>query len=84
MNYLMIASMDCTQNTSSPLLLGTWFWDPVEPEAPRVLAMCTHNADKSASSTRYAAHDLIKNVSAYLTLWELDRRSLNTRLTEKF
>lgn len=39
MNYLMIASMDCTQNTSNPPLLGTWFWDPVEPEAPRVLAI---------------------------------------------
>lgn len=38
--------------------------DPVEPEATRVLAMCTHNADKSVSSTRYVAHDLLKNVSA--------------------
>lgn len=62
--YLMVASMDCTQNTSNPPLLGTWFWDPVEPEATRVLAMCTHNADKSVSSTRYVAHDLLKNVSA--------------------
>lgn len=62
--YLMVASMDCTQNTSNPSLLGTWFWDPVEPEATRVLAMCTHNADKSVSSTRYVAHDLLKNVSA--------------------
>jgi hypothetical protein len=30
--------MDCTQNTSNPPLLGTWFW-AVEPEAPRVLAI---------------------------------------------
>lgn len=36
----------------------------MEPEATRVLAMCTHNADKSVSSTRYVAHDLLKNVSA--------------------
>lgn len=62
--YLMVASMDCTQNISNPALLGTWFWDPVEPEATRVLAMCTHNTDKSVSSTRYVAHDLLKNVSA--------------------
>lgn len=62
--YLMVASMDCTQNTSNPPLLGTWFWDPVEPEATRVLAMCTHNADKSVSSTRYVVHDLLKSVSA--------------------
>lgn len=64
MGYLMIASMDCTQNTSNSSLLGTWFWDPSESEATRVLAMCTHNADKSVSSTRYAAHDLLKSVSA--------------------
>lgn len=57
--------MDCTQNTSPPpALLGTWFWNPVEPEAMRVLAMCTHNADKSVSSTQYVAHDLLKSVSA--------------------
>lgn len=62
--YLMIASMDCTHNTSNPPLLGTWFWDPVEPEATRVLATCTHNADKSVSSTRYVAHDLLTSVSA--------------------
>lgn len=62
--YLMVASMDCTQNISSPALLGTWFWDPVASEATRVLAMCTHNADKSVSSTRYVVHDLLKSVSA--------------------
>lgn len=64
MGYLMIASMDCTQNTTNPPLLGTWFWDPSEPVATRVLAMCTHNADKSVAGTRYAAHDLLKSVSA--------------------
>lgn len=64
MGYLMVASMDCTQNISNPLLLGTWFWDPLEPMATRVLAMCTYNADKSIVSTRYVAHDLLKNVSA--------------------
>ena len=64
MGYLMVASMDCTQNTSNPPLQGTWFWDPSEPVATRVLAMCTHNADKSVSSTRYVAHDLLKSVSA--------------------
>lgn len=64
MGYLMVASMDCTQNTSNPPLLGTWFWDPMEPEATRLLAMCTHNEDKSVSSTRYAAHDLLKSLSA--------------------
>ena len=64
MGYLMIASMDCTQHTSNPALLGTWFWDPSEPVATRALAMCTHNADKSVSSTRYVAHDLLKSVSA--------------------
>lgn len=63
MGYLMVASMDCTQNTSNPPLLDTWFWDPVEPETTRVLAMCTHSADKGVSSTRYAAHDLLKSVS---------------------
>lgn len=46
MGYLMVASMDCTQNTSNPPLLGTWFWDPSESESTRVLAMCTHNADQ--------------------------------------
>ena len=56
--------MDCTQNTTNPPLLGTWFWDPSEPVATRVLAMCTHNADKSVAGTRYAAHDLLKSVSA--------------------
>lgn len=56
--------MDCTQNISSPALLGTWFWDPVASEATRVLAMCTHNADKSVFSTQYVAHDLLKSVSA--------------------
>lgn len=64
MGYLMIASMDCTQNTTNPPLLGTWFWDPSEPVATRVLAMCTHNADKSVAETRYVAHDLLKSVSA--------------------
>ena len=64
MGYLMVASMDCTQNTSNPFLVGTWFWDPMEPEATRVLAMCTHNADKSVATTTYAAHDLLKSVSA--------------------
>lgn len=56
--------MDCTQNTSNPPLLGTWFWDPSESESTRVLAMCTHNADKSVATTRYVAHDLLKSVSA--------------------
>lgn len=64
MGYLMVASMDCTQNISNPSLPGTWFWDASAPEATRILAMCTHNADKSVSSTRYVAHDLLKNVSA--------------------
>lgn len=64
MGYLMVASMDCTQNTSNPPLLGTWFWDPSESESTRVLAMCTHNADKSVATTRYVAHDLLKSVSA--------------------
>lgn len=64
MGYLMVASMDSTQNISNIPLLGTWFWDPSEPVATRVLAMCTHNADRSVASTRYAAHDLLKNVSA--------------------
>lgn len=64
MGYLMVASMDCTRNTSNPPLVGTWYWDPMEPEATRVLAMCTHNADKSVFSTRYVAHDLLKSVSA--------------------
>ena len=64
MGYLMVASMDCTRNTSNPPLVATWYWDPMEPEATRVLAMCTHNADKSVFSTRYVAHDLLKSVSA--------------------
>ncbi len=64
MGYLMVASMDCTQNISNPTLLGTWFWDPSEPVATRVLAMCTHNVDKSVEMTRYVTHDLLKSVSA--------------------
>ena len=56
--------MNCTQNTSNSSLLGTWFWGPYGIGATRVLAMCTHNADKSVSSTRYVAHDLLKSVSA--------------------
>ena len=64
MGYLMVASMDSAQNISNLPLLGTWFWDPSEPVATRALAMCTHNADKSVSSTRYVAHDLLKSVSA--------------------
>lgn len=64
MGYLMVASMDCTQNTSNPSLVATWFWDPAESESTRVLAMCTHNADKSVATTRYVAHDLLKSISA--------------------
>lgn len=41
-----------------------WFLVPSVPEATRVLAMCTHNADKSVATTRYAAYDLLKSVSA--------------------
>lgn len=64
MGYLLVASMDSTQNISNLPLLDTWFWDPSEPVATRVLAICTHNADRSVASARYAAHDLFKNVSS--------------------
>lgn len=64
MGYLMVASVDGTQSIPNMPLLGTWFWDPFEPMATRVLAMCTHNADKSVATTRYVTHDLLKSVSA--------------------
>lgn len=64
MGYLMAASIDGTQEGQTPWLLNTWFWDPSEPQATRLLAVCAHDQYKTVTSTRYVTHDLLKSVSA--------------------
>lgn len=64
--YLQIAELDATQDTEETpaILTRTYFWDPSEPVATRVLAMTRWNVETTGRESIYFTHDLQKNTTA--------------------
>lgn len=64
--YLQIAELDATRSMEEepPSLTKTYFWDPSETVATRVLSMGLWNEDGSYKETIYLTHDMQKNVTA--------------------
>lgn len=64
--YLQIAELDATKEEEElrASLVKTYFWDPFETVATRVLTMGLWNGDGSYKETIYLTHDIQKNVTA--------------------
>lgn len=64
--YLQIAELDATKEEEElrASLVKTYFWDPSETVATRVLTMGLWNGDGSYKETIYLTHDIQKNVTA--------------------
>lgn len=64
--YLQIAELEATRSMEEepPSLTKTYFWDPSETVATRVLSMGLWNEDGSYKETIYLTHDMQKNVTA--------------------
>lgn len=64
--YLQIAELDATKimGEKTASLAKTYFWDPSEAVATRVLSMGLWNEDGSYKETIYLTHDVQKNVTA--------------------
>ena len=62
-DYLQVAECDLTGET--PVLVRSYLWDPSEPQATRVLAMTSWEANGTQEKEHlYCMHDAMKNVTS--------------------
>ena len=76
-NYLQIAELDATDTTeeATPILRKTYLWDPMEPEATRILAMSLFDETGTYQEDLYYTHDFMKNTIALFGI-QAGRRAL--------
>ncbi|WP_418383909.1 RHS repeat-associated core domain-containing protein [Akkermansia sp.] len=76
-NYLQIAELDATDTTeeATPILRKTYLWDPMEPEATRILAMSLFDETGTYQEDLYYMHDFMKNTIALFGI-QAGRRAL--------